>query len=402
MTTRSTTLSIVSAFLMASVLPAQQPAKPTPSAAPTPVQNAPINGATPDYWEGHEWRVVQFYDNDRWVWTLPLRVPEPYIAFSGGIIKGSLGCGQFTGTYSKIGGQLAISAKWADDKGSPCNDEEKDDAAKMLQTLANVRRVIPADYVLLLINENSELRVRLTAMQPGKDFAELRNTFWHLNQLEGSTADFSQVVINIDETAITFSTPSYVLRMPFQYHLLTGLKFQITPPDSKYIETLQATDQQVANAFENALQRFASYETKQGNLTFYGKDRQPLFVLNPIQSTGIENRQWRIAKYRGDGSGQADSNGLIDTKYSASVLFLNGRVEGSPGAGMWAGAYKLSGDELAFDGGFWFEGAWSGEQIDQGYLVSKAFKGDRRIEQRGDQILLRDKSGQAQILLVPF
>ena len=34
--------------------------------------------------------------------------------------------------------------------------------------------------------------------------------------------------------------------------------------------------------------------------------------------------------------------------------------------------------------------------------VSKAFKGDRRIEQRDNQILLRDTNGQTQVLLVPF
>ena len=53
-------------------------------------------------------------------------------------------------------------------------------------------------------------------MQPGKDLSELHDTFWHLNQLQGPTADFSQVVINMRvKTGITFSTPSYLLGTPF-------------------------------------------------------------------------------------------------------------------------------------------------------------------------------------------
>lgn len=264
-----------------------------------------------------------------------------------------------------------------------------------------IRQLLGSSLICLVVS--CAFAASSAAMQSGKDLSELYDTFWHLQQIQGSTQDLSHVVIDIDQTGIHFSTPSYSLSMLLQYDLQTGLTFFTTYAkggDSKsgtYIH-----DQQVANAFENALRKIASYETKQGNLTFYDKDRQPLFVLNPIKSTGIENRKWRIAKYRGFDSPQTDKDGLIDAKEDASIIFSNGRVGGSPGGGMWAGTYNLSGDELAFDGGFWYEGAWSEEQLEQGYAVSKAFKGDRRIEQRGNQILLRDKSGQAQILLVPF
>lgn len=385
-------------------LAAQQTAAPAATG-----DNTALPGISPADLEGREWRIVEYSIGGNYFRSTGPALwggLKPYIAFSGGIIKGSPGCGQFIGTYRNTSDMLAISAKWADDKKSPCSGEEKDDAAKILQALGNVRLNKPAYFrpmsnALFLEDAYGELQVRIAPMQPGKDLSELHDTFWRLNQLEGSAVGLSNAVVNIEESRITLSTPAYSDSSPFQY-LLTGLKFQISQPDSPYIKNLQPTDQRVVHAFGNALQKIASYETKQGNLTFYDKDRQPLFVLNPIQSSGIENRQWRIAKYRGDGSGQADKDGLIDTTYDASIIFSNGRVEGSPGAGMWAGTYKLSGDVLTFDGGFWFEGAWSGEQIDQGYLVSKAFKGDRRIEQRDNQILLRDTNGQTQVLLVPF
>jgi hypothetical protein len=95
-------------------------------------------------------------------------------------------------------------------------------------------------------------------MQPGKDLSELYDTFWLLKQVEGSTQDLSHVVIYIDHTGINFSTPSYRLSMLFQYDRQTERKF-FTPyvkgGDSKSSTYIQ--DQQVANAFENALQKIA-------------------------------------------------------------------------------------------------------------------------------------------------
>jgi len=402
-------------LLVPSVLPAQQPATPkpepsvqqptisTPSAVPTLAQTTPVNGATTNDLEGHQWRLSQFYATNKLLITLPLRVPIPYFAFRDGKIEGSVGCGQFTGTYRGTDDKLAISAKWADDKGSPCSGEQKNNAAKILHSLASVRRIKPIYDALLLLDKNGALQVRLEAMQSGKDLSELHDTFWLLKQVEGSTQELSHVVIYIDHTGINFITPSYRLSMIFQYDPRTERKF-FTPyvnggdsTSSTYIQ-----DQQVANAFENALQKIASYETKQGNLTFYDKDRQLLFVLNPIQSAGIEYRQWRIAKYRVDNSDRADKDGLIDATEPAWVLFMNGSVSGTPGAGAWKGTYKLSNGDLEFDAsdpGYAYSGAFREEQAVQDDLVCKAFKGTRRIEQRGDQILLRDKSGQAQILL---
>jgi heat shock protein HslJ len=361
------------------------------------LDDAVPGGAVSSSFEGHQWRLSQFYVANKLLITLPLRVPVPYFAFRDGKIEGSAGCGQFTGTYRGTDDKLAISAKWADASGTPCNDGEKDNAAKILHALASVRRIRPVYDALLLQDKNGVLQVRLEAMQPGKDLSELYDTFWLLKQVEGSTQDLSHVVIYIDHTGINFSTPSYRLSMLFQYDRQTERKF-FTPyvkgGDSKSSTYIQ--DQQVANAFENALQKIASYETKQGNLIFYEKDRQPLFVLNPIQSTGIENRRWRIAKYRGDASPQADKDGLIDATEPAWVLFMNGRADGTPGTG----TYKLSGDELSVNAGFAYSGAFIYTQ--QVVAVLKAFKSDLRIEHQGDQILLRDKSGQAQILLEPF
>jgi hypothetical protein len=57
-------------------------------------------------------------------------------------------------------------------------------------------------------------------------------------------------------------------------------------------------------------------------LTLLGKDRQAIGVLNSLQQQGTENRRWRIAKYRGDGSQHGDEEGLIDATEPAEITFL--------------------------------------------------------------------------------
>jgi hypothetical protein len=47
-------------------------------------------------------------------------------------------------------------------------------------------------------------------------------------------------------------------------------------------------------------------------------------------------------------------------------------------------------------------GLCSSAGLIQDGMVLTALKGERRIERKGDHILLRDQGGKAQILLVPF
>ena len=56
-------------------------------------------------------------------------------------------------------------------------------------------------------------------------------------------------------------------------------------------------------------------------MTFVNKDRQAIVVLSSLQQQGIENRRWRIARYRGDGSQHGDEEGLIDATEPAEITF---------------------------------------------------------------------------------
>jgi heat shock protein HslJ len=121
--------------------------------------------------------------------------------------------------------------------------------------------------------------------------------------------------------------------------------------------------------------------------------------------TGIVNRMWRIVKVRADEPSKAESDGLIDKKDDAYVILMDGRVTGTMGCGGLSGTYKLSGNELTLDA--------SAILVDTGcpdlnapYTSGSSmwfpYKSELRIEQRGNQFLLRDKSGKVQLLLVPY
>jgi len=126
------------------------------------------------------------------------------------------------------------------------------------------------------------------------------------------------------------------------------------------------------------------------------------FALDKTSSHGIENRRWRIAKYHGDGTQNRDEQGLIDAMKTAEIKFAKGRIGGSPTCGALVGTYKLSGIQLAIQADFVLAGFCPPEQLAQNHLVLTALKGDLRIEEKDDHILLRDTSGNARVLLVPY
>lgn len=246
-------------------------------------------------------------------------------------------------------------------------------------------------------------------MQSNKDIFELHDTFWHLKQLQGSDIDTSGVIVNIqferhsEEVGImTFSTPSYSIEFLF-VNKSTGLEFSPTSALSGSVKNKSLSqDQQFVQMFETKLLRTRYYELHGGVLTFKDSDQHSTIVLNAVQQEGIENRRWRIASYRGNESNSAQKVELIEPEDPASIVLMNGKIYGSPGCGALRGTYRITGDILTSDVGFLLAGLCSSQQFAQNSMVIKALKGDRQIEKKESKILLRDKSGKAQVLLAPF
>lgn len=244
--------------------------------------------------------------------------------------------------------------------------------------------------------------VVLVPMQFGSDLSEFPDTFWHLVKLEGVNEDFSGVVIHLGEGTVTFSTPACLRSYPFGLRL-AGLEF-FPAYEWAYDEhhMRRSKDKEISSAFEHALHEIGSYKAAEGSLTFNSKSGKPLIVMSRIRPEGIENRRWNIARVRGNGAQMVDKDGLVETKVPAEILFLNGRVSGSPGCGGWVGMYELKNGFLTVHASWALAGLCSGEAFAQNDLVVPAFNETLRVEVKGDQITLRDKDGNEEVLLVPF
>ncbi len=125
-------------------------------------------------------------------------------------------------------------------------------------------------------------------------------------------------------------------------------------------------------------------------------------VAEPPPYHGIEAHRWRIAKYLGGETQDGDDKVLIEATKATNITFTEGRVHGSAGCGGLAGTYRLSGDRLVIQAGLVLAGACTREGSVQNRLILAALNGDLRIEQKDDQILLREKSGKPRLLLVPL
>jgi heat shock protein HslJ len=265
-----------------------------------------------------------------------------------------------------------------------------------------LKRVLISFAVICLLEVASTALDNSSKTRPGKDLSELHDTFWHLTELQGTHPDFSGVVINIDSYSITFSAPRYFCSFPFEYETTTArLKFY---PASPYGEITKSnrSQRQIANQFETGLHMIRFYDLHEGRLTFLAEDRHPVMVLQSLHQEGIENRRWRIANYRGDGGQQPDNQRLVDARSTAEITFLNGLVFGSPTCGGWAGGYKLSGKELTVVADVILAGYCPPEEWSESLAVVKAFNGELGIDEAEDEILLRDKDGQARVRLVRF
>lgn len=264
--------------------------------------------------------------------------------------------------------------------------------------------IATATLACLSVNAQDSASRPEVSPQGSNDITALHNTFWKIKHLDGFTTDVPDVVISIipgsstggeEHGTITFSTATYWIFFGY-YHDSNGIKCF---PAYGYNFT-QA--RQAGKIFENELLKIASYEFNKSLLTMMDKERHPLIVLSALQQKGVENQRWRIVEYFGNKDKTTQNDALIEAKVQADIVLMNGRVFGSPGMGQWVGTYAVSGNILSFDAGFTFAGIPSLEEAKQTRLVVKALRGDRRIEQKDDHILLRDKSGKAQILLVPF
>jgi|SRR5215471_2411813 len=126
------------------------------------------------------------------------------------------------------------------------------------------------------------------------------------------------------------------------------------------------------------------------------------FTLAKIPTQGIENRRWRIAKYRGDGTQKGDEQGPVNAAKTAEITFSRGHISGSPTCGGLGGTYTLQGDQLTVQVNLVLAGFCPPDQLAQDQLLLNALRGELRIEEKDDHVLLRDKDANVRVLLIPY
>jgi hypothetical protein len=116
----------------------------------------------------------------------------------------------------------------------------------------------------------------------------------------------------------------------------------------------------------------------------------------PYQPPRFENYRWIIASY-------FDGSSLIDSRETASIAFVDGRVQGTGICGPFGGDYYVVNGvvrihaETVLSDGPCFEVNLKEAQA----ILDALNAGERRIEQRPDQLVLRDTAGAVQVVLTP-
>ena len=358
--------------------------------------------------EGREWTIAQYYSHGEMQppHERVLRTPQPYIRFVNDSIQGSSGCGQLKGDYKRSGDHLVLSPNWSDDPKTPCTTGQKEDASIILDALRNVRFIgTPPDYwhddSVLLTNEEDKPQITLAPKQPGKDLADLHYSYWQLEELSKSRASLSEVIVYIAEDTITISTRACLYSYPFDYRMAV-LKFS---PAWRYgcdKAIAGQSDSIIVQQFEKSLHATASYEHQGATLTFFDKSHNQLFTLNTLRSKGIENRDWRVTKYRNLKTQQSSNCQMLTPTQFTEITFVNGRLDGTLGCGGLVGSYKLSGERMTLNASSFLAGRCDGESDEQDYKALQAFKRSTRIEEQDGHIMLFDSVGEIQMQLDPL
>ncbi|HEX6000919.1 MAG TPA: hypothetical protein VFZ16_16220 [Hyphomicrobiaceae bacterium] len=136
--------------------------------------------------------------------------------------------------------------------------------------------------------------------------------------------------------------------------------------------------------------------TLNGNtLTLLDENARAIMALSRITATGLENRELAIAEYW-------DGNALVPVEGTAYIVFMHGRIRGTPGCGGLWGAYSLFEQRVRLNGTAILAGWCPQPAMVQMKRVTAALGGDRLVEHEPHRTVLRDLQGAVRIVLRPY
>lgn len=155
------------------------------------------------------------------------------------------------------------------------------------------------------------------------------------------------------------------------------------------------------DAFDARFRRTAGIRHAESGLVLTAADGSVLMELERIEPKGFEFRQLVVKSFRENGQLRPAKRALG----FASVLLGGGRIWGSVGCGGLTGStYRARPAGLDFRISSLSSPFCSNEPraAEQEAAITRAFTGERSVEQNGDDFILRDARGNAQIVLSRF
>ena len=114
-----------------------------------------------------------------------------------------------------------------------------------------------------------------------------------------------------------------------------------------------------------------------------------------MTETGLENQEWSIERYY-------DGANLVPAIATSRIVFVNGRVEGTPGCGSLIASYTLSATRLSVASfGLVLGGYCVDALLSQSKGITKLLSGELTIERDGQRLVLRNADGVVQVVLGP-
>lgn len=112
-----------------------------------------------------------------------------------------------------------------------------------------------------------------------------------------------------------------------------------------------------------------------------------------ITETALENLEWSVERYD-------DGANLLPAIATSRIVFVNGRIEGTPGCGSLIASYILTGTRLSVaSSGLVLGGYCADAPLSQSKGITKLLSGELTIERDGQHLVLRNADGVIQMVL---
>jgi|SRR5262245_23393435 heat shock protein HslJ len=232
------------------------------------------------------------------------------------------------------------------------------------------------------------------------ELSKLARTFWKLDHIDALPTE-ANVIVQISKNEIAFSGPCRAGRYPFAYDKSGVVRFHPAWSTTEATGDARCAAEPKWGTIELLLAKVKRHALNADGLTLLDESGRPVMALSRIGPAGIENREWAIAEYwNGDSLVSAEETANIVSV--PEIVFVHGRIRGTPGCGGLLGDYRLSEQRLKLHATVILAGSCPRLAMVQMERLTEALNGDWSVEHEPQRTLLRDAEGAIRIVLRPY